>query len=266
MTTRLLASVMAGVLVLVTAGPGWAEKSAGSLENKRKGEAAGPPDTALVMEKLQEEIRELNRRLDERERTIRTLTDSLTISQTESEIMHREWEALKLKQEIGALNAGQVELETRLVETLRSLYTSERERQKLAERLEQLTQRLNKLLKSAEFEDPKARADLEVEIRTTRRLLDDMTGQNLAGNRTSADLSNASVINVNTNLALVIINMGRQQGVRRGMPFVILRDDKLVGEVKVVDVRDEISGAVIARTERKEKILAGDRAKVAVKK
>ena len=71
------------------------------------------------------------------------------------------------------------------------------------------------------------------------------------------------VVDVKDDLALVVANIGEKQGVRVGMPFQIWREDKRIGEVRVVDVRKTICGAVIQSLEsEKEPVKTGDRLKV----
>jgi cell shape-determining protein MreC len=60
----------------------------------------------------------------------------------------------------------------------------------------------------------------------------------------------------------VVINLGETQGVRLGMPFVVIHGDRIVGRVKVVEVRRKISGAVIEQMDRQAPIQVGDRVRV----
>ncbi len=47
------------------------------------------------------------------------------------------------------------------------------------------------------------------------------------------------------------------------MPFQVIRGEKLIGTVRVVDVRENIAGAVIQNlSSEKERIKVGDRLKV----
>ena len=71
------------------------------------------------------------------------------------------------------------------------------------------------------------------------------------------------VVDVKEELALIVANIGEKQGVRIGMPFQVWREDKRIGEVRVIDVRDSISGAVIQSLEsEKVPVKNGDRLKV----
>jgi hypothetical protein len=63
--------------------------------------------------------------------------------------------------------------------------------------------------------------------------------------------------------SLVVGNMGEQQGVKMGMPLRVMRNDKVIARLRVVDVRQKICGAVIQEMDsKKEQIKVGDRLQV----
>ena len=49
---------------------------------------------------------------------------------------------------------------------------------------------------------------------------------------------------------------------RLGMPFAVIQGDRIVGRLKVVEVRKKISGAVIERMDRDKTIQVGDRVRI----
>ena len=75
-------------------------------------------------------------------------------------------------------------------------------------------------------------------------------------------LTDARVISVKDELALVVDNLGRRQGAKIGMPFQVWRDGRQIGLVRVVDVREAISGAVIQSLDPSQKIQVGDTLRV----
>ena len=106
----------------------------------------------------------------------------------------------------------------------------------------------------------------------------------------TGDLTNGMVVSIKEELSLVVLNLGTRHGVKVGMPFRVMRrpepsrndssdsksdsngkpgaqpskpEEVLVGIVRVVDVREKISGAVIQSLDsEKNKIKVGDRLKV----
>jgi hypothetical protein len=73
-----------------------------------------------------------------------------------------------------------------------------------------------------------------------------------------ATLMDARVISVKEEWSLVVANIGQNQGVKMGMPMRVMRADKLIATLRVVDVRQRICGAVIQEM-GSEKIKVGDR-------
>ena len=70
------------------------------------------------------------------------------------------------------------------------------------------------------------------------------------------------VLDVNPDLRLVVLNVGLLQGARIGMPLIVLRGDRVIAELKIVDVRQRICGALIERTEKQVTLKTGDVARV----
>jgi len=61
----------------------------------------------------------------------------------------------------------------------------------------------------------------------------------------SGALTDVWLIDVNPELGLVVLNAGRREGVKAGMEFALTREGRKVGEVRVIDVRETIAGAVV---------------------
>ena len=70
------------------------------------------------------------------------------------------------------------------------------------------------------------------------------------------------IVSVKEDLALIIANIGIRHGVRLGMPFDVIRDQTVIGTVRIVDVRDKIAGALIQNLSDRETVKVGDRLKV----
>ena len=80
-----------------------------------------------------------------------------------------------------------------------------------------------------------------------------------------ADLTSGKILAVKSNLSLVIANLGAHNGVNIGMLFQVWRSDHFVGSVRVIDVRDNISGAIVQNINTAQDILrVGDQLRVEV--
>ena len=58
------------------------------------------------------------------------------------------------------------------------------------------------------------------------------------------------VLDVNKELGMVILDGGRQDGVKPGLQFAVMQEGRAVATVRVVDARTAVAGAVIQKTNR----------------
>src|ERR1700730_12786711 len=78
-------------------------------------------------------------------------------------------------------------------------------------------------------------------------------------------LMDGNVISVKDEWSFVVGNIGEKQGVKIGMPIRVMRGDKKIATLRVVDVRQRICGAVVQEMDsEKKKIKVGDRLQVDV--
>ena len=70
-------------------------------------------------------------------------------------------------------------------------------------------------------------------------------------------------LSVKEEWALVVGDLGAKQGVKIGMPLRVVREGKTIATLRVIDVREKISGAVIQElVSEKVEIKVGDRLQV----
>jgi len=133
------------------------------------------------------------------------------------------------------------------------------ERQRLMEQLQRL---LDAVQKQGDVAGELARA--KALLAAGDRPATNEAGKEAAtGGQAEGTLGSATVLDVNPNLRLVVLNVGLLHGARIGMPLVVLRGDRVVAELKIVDVRQRICGALIERTEKTVTLKTGDVARVA---
>lgn len=193
------------------------------------------------------------------EAAIKGLTESLAVANGETELFRRKSDELALRVEsLGVAPAGKEEetLRGRLLAAVRDMRLLQKENDAVREQLAGLSEAILTLLKTSEGIDPKARLRVEESLRSTTSLL--RGGKDPASDR-GLGLGNGTVVDVKPDLALVVANLGSRQGVKTGMPFQIWRGDRQIASVRVVDVRDSISGAVVQSTSTpSESVRAGD--------
>jgi hypothetical protein len=215
----------------------------------------------VLVESLSTENRRLKMDREQQETIIRLLTENLAIARTESELFQKRWSEAQLRaQSLGVnfANDSVTQAQRQLVESIRALYLAQAERQHLVEQLQRLLQAIEKQGAVAE-----ELARTKVLLATTGQSVTEPPAASATGDPPAAGrLESAVVIEVNPSLRLVVLNVGLVQGARVGMPLVVLRGDRVVAELKIVEVRPQICGALVERVEKKVTVKAGDKAMV----
>lgn len=220
----------------------------------------------MTLEKVIGENKQLRDALAETGKTLADMRKNFAATSSEGEIFKRQAMELKLRIEaLGLETAGgnQAKLEQRLLTAVSDLRVMADEKKRLSEALVRLSEASSLFAKTASAADAETRLALETEIRNANAALGMTSPNALEAMPVPATISDGLAISVKDDLALVVINLGSQQGVKIGMPFQVIRGDRLIGSVRVVDVREKISGAVIQNlSSEKDRIKVGDRLKV----
>jgi hypothetical protein len=210
---------------------------------------------------------ELRRQLAIAQESLKTLTTSLAESNAEAELFRRKFSDLELRMEalgLDSANKDRAKLEQRLLAAVSDLQLANKERDDYRDQMLRLNEALLRYLKTSQGGDAQARMDVETQLRGTNNLVAKANAP--APNGAEPGLMDASVISVKQEWSFVVGNVGEKQGVKIGMPLRVMRGDKRVATLRVVDVRQKICGAVIQEMDSaKEKIEVGDRLQVDAK-
>ncbi len=217
-------------------------------------------DRLLAFETENEALR---RRNDLSKQTTQTLTESLAVANAECEVFRRNYSDLKMRMEalgLAAVGDNKEALEQRLLKSVSDLKLLRDEKDKIAERMVALTETVVLYLKTATSADPQIRLEIEAQLRAANEAVAETAAKDSGATAMPAgELNNGQVISVKEDISLVIGNIGSQQGVKIGMPFLIQRGNHLVARARVVDVREKISGAIIEEYgSNTEKVKVGD--------
>jgi hypothetical protein len=178
--------------------------------------------------------------------TIANLSEGIAASNMESEIFKRQLAEAQLRLEaigLSNLDNDPSRLEARLLQAIRELRVLKEKNQAASDQLVRLSEAITILVKTSTDLKPEARMAVEAELRKTAEILGASAA--ISPGAIPASLQDAMVVDFKEDLSLLVANVGSAQGVKVGMPFRILRDGQLVGNAKVIDVRERISGAVI---------------------
>jgi len=196
------------------------------------------------------------------EARVKTLTGNLASANTESEYFREQWTELKLRDEalgVEALTVKESKLEDKVVQAVAELYRSEMKRREALVLLDKLLASTDQMLQTAPNYAPKVRAAYEVASRSAK---DYLAGHSGAAIPLASSLSEGQIADTNPELNAVILNLGKTQGVKEGMLFVIYQDSVEVATVKVVLARDQVSAAQVESLKPNTVLKVGDRAAV----
>jgi hypothetical protein len=184
---------------------------------------------------------------------------TLTQANTESEYFRQQWQELRLRNEalgVEALTVDERKLEDKLVQAVKELYQSEMKRREALQLLDKLLASTELMLRTAPKYDPKVRADYEVASRAAK---DYMAGHDGAAIPLAVSLSDGRIADINHELNTVILNLGKSQGVKEGMSFIIYQNNAQVGTVKIVLARDLVSAGLVENLQPNTALKVGDR-------
>ena len=221
------------------------------------------PEHAVTAETLLAQNEELRRQLSIAQESLRALTSSLAESNAEAELFRRKYSDLELRMEalgLASANKDRAKLEQRLLAAVSDLQLAQKERGEFRDQMLRLNEAMLRYLKTSQGDDAQARMDVETQLRSTNNLV---TRSASAPDLPEPSLMDGSVISVKDEWSFVVGNLGEKEGVKIGMPMRVMRDDRKIATLRVIDVRQKICGAVIQETDsEKEKIRVGDRLQV----
>ena len=228
--------------------------------SESKIENAARPATA---EASLQENEQLQKQLSIAQESLRALTSSLAESNEQAEELRRKYSDLELRMEalgLASANKDRAKLEQRLLAAVSDLQLAQKERDEYRDQMLRLNEAVLCYLQTAQSGNAKARMDVEAQLRSINTLITKSTS---APDQPEPSLMYGSVISVKEEWSFVVGNLGEKQGVKIGMPMRVMRDDRNVASLRVVDVRQKICGAVIQEMDsNKEKIRVGDRLQV----
>jgi len=209
------------------------------------------------------ETEELRKQLSIAQESLRALTSSLAESNAEAEELRRKYSDLQLRMEalgLASANKDRAKLEQRLLAAVSDLQLAQKARDEYRDQMLRLNEAILRYLKTSQSGDAQARMDVETQLRSTNELV---TKSTTPSEPPEPSLMDGSVISVKEEWSFVVGNLGEKQGVKIGMPMRVVRDDRTIATLRVVDVRQKICGAVIQEMDsKKQKIKVGDRLQV----
>ena len=147
---------------------------------------------------------------------------------------------------IESVTDGQSGIEARLLKAMNDIRILEEEKLALSESLINLSDVTLRLIDAVENK----KSDNEL-IKNVKDAVDDsdiaLGIGRIEGSENFVDgtIHEASIIGVKDDHGVVVLNIGTNSGAKIGMPFRLFRKDRPVGTSIIIDVRDNISAALI---------------------
>lgn len=189
---------------------------------------------------------ELQEKLVLAEEKNKLITKSLIQANIEAEVLRKQNQVLLEKFDVlslGSLSSDPSSIEAKLLNSLSEIRLLKDKANKANDAVIALSESLAVLLKTSTNINPQSRMAVEIEIRKASSILNSFSVKQ--ENNKPSDLSGGKIIDVQENIELVVANIGSKSGVKLGMTFSVLRNEKKIATVCVIDVRENISGATI---------------------
>lgn len=209
----------------------------------------------------EEEPGATDRRVERLEKQNATLKASYAQARTDAE--RAEVRLAEIRSRLEALGGSALgDSEQRLIETVGELEAAHAELDAVKQSSLKLSGAVMAYMRQALAEDAEARAAVESAIRE----LDVALGfRNEPARDIAGTPDNASVLSIDSESGLIVLNAGRDAGMRVGMPVKISRGDQAVADAIVTDVRKEVSGVLVRkRLNTSLSVVAGDRASIKI--
>jgi hypothetical protein len=215
------------------------------------------------------QIQDLQNKAEKLKQQINTLSESLASANADGAQAREAYEKLRLQMEglgIAVLDGSNGMLQQQMLSALSDLRILEGHRRALTQALIDLSEASIGFAKSSPNSDVAAKESLNKALAAGEKAL---AGTKLVVNDAaqSGELHDARIVSLKDDLGIVVFNVGSHQGVHPGMPFSVFRGDKPVARALVVDVRQNICGALVRELVSKdEPVKIGDSGRVETSK
>jgi hypothetical protein len=211
---------------------------------------------AVTAEALLTQNEELRRQLSIQQESVKTLTTSLAESNAEAELFRRKFSDLNLRMEalgLASANKDRAKIEQRLLAAVSDLQLAQKERDEYRDQMLRLNEAMLRYLKTSQGGDAQARMEVEAQLRGTNALVTRSTSA--PAQSVQPNLLDGSVISVKEEWSFVVANLGERHGVKIGMPLRVMRGEQKIATLRVIDVRQQICGAVIEAMDSEKEII-----------
>lgn len=191
------------------------------------------------------------------ERRVASLRESYALARTDADEARRQLREIRARLEALGGAAALGDSEERIIDTASRLEATDAELTRLRQCAMQLSSAINAYMQGVLVEDAAARQVLEASLRE----LDVALGLRQAPqDDLSGSLEEATILSIDSESGLIVINAGRDAKVEVGMPMLITRGDQEIAQAVVTDVRKKVSGLLVRKHRNPNLVVSvGDR-------
>lgn len=193
------------------------------------------------------------------ERRVATLSEAYAIARADADEARRQMREVRARLEaLGGTALGNSE--ERLIETIAQLDAATAEAEELRQAALKLSAAIDTYTRGALVEDEVARQGLDAALRDLDVALGLRRVQQAPHTGT---MHEATVLSIDSESGLIVINAGREAEIQVGMPMQITRGDQIIARAIVTDVRKKVAGLLVRKQVSKTLVVnVGDCASV----
>jgi hypothetical protein len=192
--------------------------------------------------------------------------DELAMAQAEAKAYREAWLELKRRDEVLGLTSLSPEVrdaQDKVARLSGELMRCLKDRETLVQKAEKITETA---IKWAGETDATKKASARADFESIKREFVATTKNAGEARPLASGVTDAQVVAVDQKQKALVLNLGRAQGAREGMPFRILRGDKVVGSCRLFEVRELVSAGMTEQLYQGTELKVGDRAAILAEK
>ena len=177
------------------------------------------------------------------ERQVATLREAYALSRADADEARRQMREVRARLEaLGGTALG--DSEERLIEVIAQMDAAMAEAEALRQAALNLAAAVDTYTRGALVEDEAARQGLDAALRELDVALGLRQAQQAPN---SGTMHEATVLSIDSESGLIVINAGRDADIQVGMPMQITRGDQIIARAIVTDVRKKVAGLLVQK-------------------
>lgn len=193
-------------------------------------------------------------------------TNELLMAQAEAQAYREAWSQLQRRDQLlglASLSGDARDSHDKVVRLSGELIRAEKALQSLRTQAKILIERASTW---AGETSPVKKAAARSEFESAKRSWDSKMAEGSTPRALASGLTEAQIVAVDSSHQSLVLNLGRLQGAREGMPFRILRGDQVIGNCRLLEVRELISAGMTEKLTDGIQPKVGDRVSVLAQK